>query len=55
MTATGITTAYYKFTETTDHPKIYLLFHFGVLSFVLSHLWHIITFVGTTTRYLGLY
>ncbi|KAJ6781661.1 hypothetical protein PWT90_01411 [Aphanocladium album] len=50
LTGTGIMTAYYKLTEFTDHPKWYLLFHFGVLSFILSHFWHLVTFAWTFTH-----
>ncbi|OAA53538.1 hypothetical protein ISF_08699 [Cordyceps fumosorosea ARSEF 2679] len=50
LTGSGIMAFYYKFTEFRDHPIWYLLFHFGSLSFVLSLIWHLITFAWTFTH-----
>lgn len=47
-------TFYYKLTEVTDHSKWYLLFHFGTLSFAMSVLYHLITFVCIFTADKGL-
>lgn len=45
LTGSGCMSLYYKLTEFTDHPKLYLLFHFGSLSFLITLIYHLITFV----------
>lgn len=46
LTGSGCMSLYYKLTEFTDHPKLYLLFHFGSLSFLITLIYHLITFVS---------
>ncbi|OAA73001.1 hypothetical protein LEL_08785 [Akanthomyces lecanii RCEF 1005] len=50
LTSTGIMTYYYKYIEFRDHPIWFLLFHFGTLSFILTHLWTVITLAWTFTH-----
>ncbi|KAJ2972179.1 hypothetical protein NQ176_g7305 [Zarea fungicola] len=50
LTGSGCMSLYYKLTEFTDHPKLYLLFHFGSLSFLITLIYHLITFSWTFTH-----
>lgn len=45
LLVSGAMVAYFKLTELTDHSKWYLTFHLGSISFVMTLIYHLITFV----------